>query len=547
MSTAAADAAQLESGAKTYIEEEPEGPLTLAWRKLSYYWSSALLFFGLIVMVHGIGMQWNNPPWEHEDSHPAFEIVLLFIMLSWIALLEGCQISIVGLQGIDMEPYKHTHPRAYRCCKVVHKGANVERFLVGRQFLLLFNGFLASKVSGSRSKTYHMGDWEWDDWAVQFFWSNSALLMVVIIALCQLPTQLVAADKMLGFFNLPFGHYYTVVIPCLFVEAIGLTHSTYILKDFLRWITGMDTSEEDPKKAMKKDFLHYAKCTLSVCAVIFSGVFLVKGLALQQTGASDGAGWRKLPGWATILVTLFFLFIMACAEGVQVSALALARTPLSTIKATSPKAHAICTLLFTGRNMQAFLIGRQTLVAMMMVLLGRATGYAGSEGQLVSGEEPSDDDWGMGTGFNKWMLQTGFVGAIFVVNVAQLATQVTASIFPIAFINNHFLYYILKVMLFIEASGVVNACWPLSWLLSWSFSLQKDPFDDDSGSQATSPATGAAGGLLVGGGGINHGLNQNILDRKKSLGLALPASVIAGSGAPATAARSNDIVQVTEI
>ena len=127
-------------------------------------------------------------------------------MLTWIALLEGCQISIVGLQGIDMEPYKHTHPRAYRCCKVVHQGPNVERFLVGRQFLLLFNGFLASRVSGSRSAHYHMGDWEWDEWAVQVFWSNSALLMVVIIALCQLPTQLVAADKMLGFFNLPFGY-----------------------------------------------------------------------------------------------------------------------------------------------------------------------------------------------------------------------------------------------------------------------------------------------------------------------------------------------------
>jgi len=136
----------------------------------------------MIVMVYGIGKQWNNPPWEHEDSHPAFEIILLITMLSWIALLEGCQISIVGLQGIDMEPYKHTHPRAYHCCQLVHKGPNVERFLVGRQFLLLFNGFLASRVSGSRSTHYHMGDWEWDEWAVQIFWSNSALLMVVIIA-----------------------------------------------------------------------------------------------------------------------------------------------------------------------------------------------------------------------------------------------------------------------------------------------------------------------------------------------------------------------------
>jgi len=59
-----------------------------------------------------VGMKWNNPPWDHKDSHPGFEMILLIIMLSWIALLEGCQISIVGLQDVDMEAYKHTHPRA---------------------------------------------------------------------------------------------------------------------------------------------------------------------------------------------------------------------------------------------------------------------------------------------------------------------------------------------------------------------------------------------------------------------------------------------------
>ena len=93
-------------------QEEPEGPLTLAWRQGSYIWSTVLTFFGLAVMLYGVAKKWNNPPWEHDDSHPAFEIVLLILMLTWIAMLEGCQISIVGLQGIDMEPYKHTHPRA---------------------------------------------------------------------------------------------------------------------------------------------------------------------------------------------------------------------------------------------------------------------------------------------------------------------------------------------------------------------------------------------------------------------------------------------------
>merc|ERR1719454_540950 len=105
-----------------------------------------------------------------------------------------------------------------------------------------------------------------------------------------------------------------------------------------------------------------------------------------------------------------------------------------------------------------------------MILLARVTGYAGSDGELLPG-----GDWGMGTFFNEFFLQWGFLGAILVVNVAQLASHVTASIFPIAVINNHFMYWLLRLMLFIEAIGIVNACWPLAYLLERIYSLQPDP------------------------------------------------------------------------
>merc|ERR1711988_1505989 len=106
----------------------------------------------------------------------------------------------------------------------------------------------------------------------------------------------------------------------------------------------------------------------------------------------------------------------------------------------------------------------------MMVILGRVTGYGGSGGELTR-----DTDWGMGKGFNEWFLQTGFCGAIFVVNVAQLATQITASIFPVGLINNKFMNLMLAAMLFTEFSGLANACYPLMWFLSWVFKMEPDP------------------------------------------------------------------------
>ena len=482
-----------ESYVKSMPRDYADHAIVIAWRKLSYYWGTLLLIFSLMVVLYGIGKGWNNPPWNVDDGWPALDIVVFLVMMCWIALLEGCQISIVGLQDVDPEIFKESYPRAYRCCKWVHEGPNVERFLVGRQFLLLFNGFVASRLGGGTDVDYHWGDWYWNDAATSFFYTNNVLLMIVIVAGFQLPTQLVAADKMLGFFDLPFAHYYTVVAPCMIVESVGLTHSSYLLKDLLCKLTGIDPNAADPKKAMVHDAMYYIKCFISCAAVIFSFTFLIKGLALNQTNATNGPGWEDLPAGAAIVISLLFLFVMACAEGLQVSALALALIPASDYKDTHPLAYRTCQLVFAGRNMQAFLVGRQFLVAMMMVLLARVTSYAGSDGILVTGT-----DWGFGTGFNEGLLQSGILGAVLVVNVAQLASQVTASIFPAAFINNHLMYYLLRIMLLVEQSGIVNACWPLAWTLDKLFAIPKDP-DYATADKPSVP--------------------KGIIDRKKSLGL----------------------------
>jgi len=445
-----------------------------SWHNATYWLGSWLLAFAVAVVMTGIFTEKNNPPWDHSESHPFVDFLLFWAMLSWIAMLEGCQISVVGLQGYDCESFRESHPRAYRCCKLVHSGSNVERFLVGRQFLLLFNGFLVSRIGGgSNVDRFEMGDWIWAREFTQFFFSNGTLLMVVIVALGQLPPQLVAADKMLGFFNLPLGHYYTVVLPCLWVEWLGLTHSSYLLKDFLCWISDIDTSKADPAKALKKDVTYYAKCLLSCSAVIFSGIFIIKGLANSQTNATEGAGWEKLPGSLAVVVSLFFIFMLACAEGLQISVIFLANVPGSTYKHKSPLAYRTAKLALKGNNMSAFLVGRQFLTAMNMVLLARVTSYAGEDGELLPG-----GDWGMGKFFNAFLLQAGFLGAILVVNVAQLASQVTASLFPIAAINNHFMYVMLVIMLFVEAVGIVNASWPLAWFMERLFDMRPDPLDE---------------------------------------------------------------------
>jgi len=91
-------------------------------------------------------------------------------------------------------------------------------------------------------------------------------------------------------------------------------------------------------------------------------------------------------------------------------------------------------------------------------------------------------------------------------------SQVTASIFPIGFIDNYLMTILLYIMMAIEASGIVNACWPLSWAIEYVGNMEADPFDDDENVKS---------------------IEQNILDRKKSMGLAVPKTEGGASGTTA--------------
>ena len=81
-------------------------------------------------------------------------------------------------------------------------------------------------------------------------------------------------------------------------------------------------------------------------------------------------------------------------------------------------------------------------------------------------------------------------------------SQVTASIFPIGFINNRILNWLLRVMLFIESTGIASACWPMAWFFDWLLNLHADPYEEED---------------------IPKTLQQQMIDRKISMGIPITA------------------------
>jgi hypothetical protein len=115
-------------------------------------------------------------------------------------------------------------------------------------------------------------------------------------------------------------------------------------------------------------------------------------------------------GPGALALSLFFLFFIGCCEGFQIAAMKLAKMPTHQLKHEKPIAYKIVGRLFAGKNLKRFLVGRQVFVAMMMVLLGRVTSF-----------KPGQEMWGFEGWFMAGFLETGILGAIFVVNVGQLS------------------------------------------------------------------------------------------------------------------------------
>ena len=85
--------------------------------------------------------------------HPAAAFFIFWFLIIWLAMMERGQGALIGLQPVDKALYAETHPRKLKNTTLVHKGDNMERFIVGRQFLVVLVIFLINMCGA--------GPWSW--------------------------------------------------------------------------------------------------------------------------------------------------------------------------------------------------------------------------------------------------------------------------------------------------------------------------------------------------------------------------------------------------
>mmetsp|Transcript_15558 Transcript_15558/g.35606 ORF Transcript_15558/g.35606 Transcript_15558/m.35606 type:complete len:550 (-) Transcript_15558:119-1768(-) len=415
--------------------------------------SCGLLIFSLIV-VHAliIDEQTNLS----ENVHPALAAVALWGALLWLSMVEGSQASMVGLPPVDRELYRESHPIAYKICERGHKGDNLDRYLMGRQFMVLALVFVIN-MSGAPIADADVLNLP-TPLANCFLKSGLAMILFTCM-IGQLNTQVNASHCMLDYLN---DHFATFTVwVAMGIEASGLLHASYLIQMIVAKLAGKPVeSNEEPRDAFG-NICYWGK-------IVFSCAFLIFAFTVTLSALFDGKTtmWEGVP---TVIAVIFFFGLMSVVgmlEGMQIAFFAVAKITEEERNA-NVWAKWACELLFGngGRGLPGFMIGRQLCVVSCFFVIARVT--------TVDIEDDEDNVLGVGDGAQKFF-ETGLLGALITTIVASIAWQLVAGAFPLTFLGNPITYGLLRICLFLEATGICSGAWALAALHKSIAGFQKD-------------------------------------------------------------------------
>ncbi len=430
--------------------EKKRSILSTGLECFKYLYSMILLIFCIALFMGCIFVRESTA--TNYGLSPLGAFFLFWFLICWLAMMEGGQGCLVGLQPTDRDLYAETHPRTLKNTAIAHKGDNMERFIVGRQFLVVLIIFLinmcGSAIQGADPFGLHKV-------VNDIFLSNGIAMMITTVVIGQLTSQVNAALCMLDFINNYFMLFTTFA--SLAIEFSGLLHCVYLVQIWFSKVSGEPMESNEPPRSGFKNIFFWARVLMSTVIVCFALAITIDSLIKGQGGI-----WDEDEVIESIIVFFALMCVIGLLEGMQIAAFALLNMPDEELQ-TYNIAYMNCKLIFTGNNLQAFLVGRQILVTYLMFFVARITMFTVKEGE---------DDAVPG-GF-KAFLDTGFLGALVLTIIGSLAWRIVASSYPRAFMSNPLITLFIRICLFLEASGICSSCWVLARVLKLMAGYQPD-------------------------------------------------------------------------
>lgn len=406
---------------------------------IKYIYSFILLGFCITMVMACIFTSQSTA--ATYNIHPVAAFFLFWFLVTWLAMIEGGQGCIVGLQSVKKEKYAESHMVTHMITELAHEGDNLGRFIIGRQFLVVLVIFLINICGSATKGADPLGLPKiWND----LFLENGIAMIITTIVIGQLTSQVNAAVHLLDFVN----NYLMLATTHLsiWIETSGLLHCVYLVQMGFAALSGTAAESNEPPRSMVGRLLFWVR-------VLVSSVLLGFCLAVTLQALFDGNSgmWKGVPSWASVIIFVTLMCLAGLMDGMQIAAFALMNVPEDELRHHSV-AYTNCQLMFAGQNLQSFLIGRQIFVASLIFIVARIASISGPEEYVIFGASA-----GMQAFYN-----TGLLGSVVLTIVGSLIWRIIASSYPMAFMSNPMIYIIIRMCLLMEGTGICSSSWGLA-------------------------------------------------------------------------------------
>lgn len=167
------------------LDEAPHSVIGSGIESLKYLYSTALLIFSLTLVMAAIFSKQTIATAENGFP-PIAAFCVFWFLVCWLAMMEGGQGALIGLQPIDKSKYASSHQRALKNTTLAHRGDNMERFIVGRQFLVVLVVFVLNMMASAVPNANVLGI---DSGIAEVFLGAGVAVTMVTIMLGQLTAQ----------------------------------------------------------------------------------------------------------------------------------------------------------------------------------------------------------------------------------------------------------------------------------------------------------------------------------------------------------------------
>lgn len=113
----------------------------------------ASIFVFLLILVVFVGVSLTYCVLK---LFPAINFALMIGALILLAYVEALHYAVVAVEKWDMSAYTERYPRAVKCHSLVDTPEKVKKFLVGRQFFVIFVVFLLAQITTFEGIPIHM-------------------------------------------------------------------------------------------------------------------------------------------------------------------------------------------------------------------------------------------------------------------------------------------------------------------------------------------------------------------------------------------------------